>query len=67
MYTKIKKQRILNDLTVEYLCKKLNTTPQHWSLWENKKIYPNLLTAIQIARLLGTTVEEIWGEDIKEG
>ena len=60
-----KLMKILNQrgLKQTYLAWKLGCTVGSVSSWCSGKFNPKLETAIKIAKILDTSVENIWGED----
>lgn len=60
MKNRIKYFRKKNELTQEELAKKLSVTRQTINAIENNKYNPTLELAINLARLLQTTVEELF-------
>lgn len=58
----LREQRIKNGWTQEELAKRLHTSKQVISKYENSQRSPNIYVANEYARVLGVTLEEMLGE-----
>ena len=56
----LKKERLKKQLTQRELAQKIYITERHYRRFEKGELLPNLKTAIRIARVLKTTVEELF-------
>lgn len=61
MSNKLKEKRAIIGLTQVQVAKKADITERDYRRYECSDRKPNVLTAIRIAKALGTTVEELWG------
>ncbi len=61
----LRKYREKNGMTLAELAKCLDVTPQLMGMYEVSGKVPNAFLAVRIARLLGTTVEYLFGGEIK--
>jgi len=60
------KQKILESgLKQDWISKQVGIATNTLSRIVNGKVTPDVKTALKIARVLGTTVEELWGDDAK--
>lgn len=60
---KIKAVRELRGLQQTTCAKRARVTKSTWNGWENAT-EPKVKAAVKIARVLGVTVEELWGDDV---
>ena len=61
MNHKLRDRRQELGLTQKQVASRLYVTEQAYQRYEILATCPNVITAIQIARIFGTTVEEPWG------
>ena len=61
--SRIKLLRNRRKLTQEGFARALDITPQAVSGWENRRSLPDVATLPQIAKLLGVTLDELFGVD----
>lgn len=61
MNHKLRERRKELGLTQKQVASRLYVTEQAYQRYEILETCPNVITAIQIARALRTTVEELWG------
>lgn len=61
MNHKLRERRKELGLTQKQVAYRLYVTEQAYQRYEGLETCPNVITAIQIARIFGTTVEELWG------
>ncbi|NUU96725.1 helix-turn-helix transcriptional regulator [Marinitoga sp. 1138] len=64
--SKLRELRLKNNMTQEELAKKINVARTTVTSWENEMSKPPLDKAIKIARILGTTVEELFDLSVAE-
>lgn len=63
MTTKLKMVIVQIGIKQTVLAAKIGMSPTALNMVINGKSYPNVKTALRIARELGVTVEYLWGED----
>ncbi|MCF8564547.1 helix-turn-helix transcriptional regulator [Alicyclobacillus tolerans] len=63
--TKLKRYLFENDIKNRWLAEQTGIKEQTISELVNGKRKPSLDNALKIARVLGTTVEELWGDEVK--
>ena len=66
----LKEKRLRVGLTQAQIAKKASITERGYRSYEasstaKAKSIPNVLTAIKIAKALGTTVEKLWGAEVE--
>ena len=52
------------DLTESEVARRMGVKQQQISYWKNGYVIPNAVRACKLARILETTVEEIWGNSV---
>ena len=63
---RIQRLRKEKGLTQEQLASKITISPQAVSKWENDASYPDITLLIQLADILGITVDELLGKEKEE-
>ena len=64
--TVIKAAREQSGKTQAQVAKEIGITECSYQRYEYNKVTPNAITAIRIAKTLGTTVEKLWSEIASE-
>lgn len=62
--TQVKKMRRINDYTQEFVANKLGVTQTIYSQKENGKVKFSIAEAIKLAKLYGTSVEELFSDNL---
>lgn len=65
--TRIQELRALAGLTVRQAAEKVGMSASGWVQYELGRRSPNVHRALQIARVLGTTVEDLFGSEVDSG
>lgn len=60
--SKLKKLRVKQNLTQEKIARELNISLRQYQYIEQQKVITNVITALAIAKILQSTVEEIFSE-----
>lgn len=63
MREKLRKYRIKSGLTVEEIAEIIEVSPSTYYKWEDGSRSPNIKKAISIAKILGSTVEELFYDE----
>lgn len=64
--TRVQDTRLRRGLTQRQVGLRVGVDQQHVNQWENRRALPRLLNAIRLARVLNTTVEDLFGHLIQE-
>ena len=62
MNSRISEMRSYHGITQRELARRVGISSAAMSTIEREAHMPNVITALRIARELGTTVEELWGD-----
>lgn len=62
MNSRISEMRSYHGITQRELARRVGISSAAMSAIEREAHMPNVITALRIARELGTTVEELWGD-----
>ena len=62
MNSRINEMRSYHGITQRELARRVGISSAAMSAIEREAHMPNVITALRIARELGTTVEELWGD-----
>ncbi|MBQ8497804.1 MAG: helix-turn-helix transcriptional regulator [Clostridia bacterium] len=66
MLNKLKEIRIKKGLTQKQVADAVGIETSAYQRYERDSTLPSVTTACKIAKVIGVTVEEIWGEDGQE-
>lgn len=66
MITPIKLKRMLLGLKPEEIAEQLNCSLSFYYKIESGKRYPTLLTAYKLARILNSSIDELFGTQLQE-
>lgn len=61
--TKLKMFIVEHDIKQSWLAEQANISPSTLNMIVNGKVWPNLKTALKIAKALNVNVEYLWGEE----
>lgn len=61
-YTELKKRREKAGFTQVQVAREAHVTPMSYQRYEYGQRIPDAVTAVLIAKALGTTVEKLWGD-----
>lgn len=57
---RLRERRVMGDLTQRQCAARLGISRDRWANWEAGIAYPPLVMALQVARMFGCSVEDIW-------